>query len=35
MNAAMLASQFGGVTQEVMTSAFNDAEVFIEKGSVD
>lgn len=35
MNAAMLASQFGGVTQEVMTSAFNDAEVFIEKVSVD
>lgn len=35
MNAAMLASQLGGVAQEVMTGAFNDAEMFIKKVSED
>ncbi len=31
LNSAMLASQIGGVVQEVMTTSFNDAERFIEK----
>ena len=31
MNSAMLASQIGGVVQEVMSGAFHDAEGFIEK----
>lgn len=35
MNAAMFAAQLGGVTQEVMTGAFTDAEEFIKKVSVD
>lgn len=35
INAAMLASQLGGTAQEVMTGAFNDAEMFIKKVSED
>ncbi len=31
MNSAMLASQAGGVVQEVMSRSFGDAEQFIEK----
>lgn|SRR5690554_5603904 len=31
INSALMASQIGGVVQEVMTAAFADAEQFIEK----
>ena len=31
MNSELMASQIGGVVQEVMSSAYRDAEVFIEK----
>lgn len=33
MNTAMLASQIGGVVEEVMSGAFNDAEVFVKEVS--
>lgn len=33
MNTAMFASQIGGVVAEVMSGAFNDAEVFVKKVS--
>ena len=31
LNAAMMAAQLGGVTEEVMTAAYNDAEEMINK----